>query len=163
MSNAPHVRLYGPDFLDDLAQRAADAPRRRLNANLHDSTSEPCQRIFNALCPDSYVQAHRHLHPDKSETVLILRGRFGLVCFDDAGTPVETHLLRPLQTATVPSGVWHAWFALDPDSVFFEAKAGPYLPLDPAERAPFAPPEGSPEAPAYLARLQALVLAAERH
>ena len=160
MPNPSPIRLYGPDFLADLSRRAAAAPRRRLNANLHDSPAEPCQRIFNALCPDSYVQAHRHLDPAKAETVLVLRGRFGLVCFDDDGNPVETRILPPLQAATVPPGVWHAWFALDPDSVFFEAKAGPYLPLAPEERAPFAPPEGSPDAPAFLARLKSLVLSA---
>ncbi|MBI3938478.1 MAG: hypothetical protein HY323_15995 [Betaproteobacteria bacterium] len=42
------------------------------------------------------------------------------------------------------------------DNVVFEAKAGPYRPHAPEERAPFAPAEDSPEARDYLARLRAL-------
>ena len=44
---------------------------------------------------------------------------------------------------------------LEPGSVIFEAKAGPYEPVSEAERAPWAPLEQSPEAPAYLAWMRA--------
>ena len=45
-----------------------------------------------------------------------------------------------------------------PDTVFLEAKAGPYLPFTEAERAPWAPAENSPEAVPYLAMLKVRVL-----
>ena len=50
----------------------------------------------------------------------------------------------------------HTWFALEDGTIFFEAKAGPYVPLAPAEKAPFAPPEGDPRVPEYLAWLKSL-------
>ena len=50
--------------------------------------------------------------------------------------------------ADVPSGVFHTAVSLEPGTVFFEAKAGPYLPLAEAETAAWAPPEGSGEAAA---------------
>ena len=46
--------------------------------------------------------------------------------------------------------------ALEDGTLFFEAKAGPYVPLAPNEKAAFAPPEGDPRVPEYLARLKAL-------
>jgi cupin fold WbuC family metalloprotein len=99
---------------------------------------------------------HRHLDPNKDETILVLRGSLGLVLFDDTGAVIKALRLGPDAAAMgvdLPHGTWHAVFALESGTVFFEAKAGPYLPLADAERAPWAPVEGSPEAPAYLDQL----------
>ncbi|MDP2825754.1 MAG: WbuC family cupin fold metalloprotein [Sulfuritalea sp.] len=57
----------------------------------------------------------------------------------------------------IPHGTWHTAVALEADTVFLEAKAGPYLPLTEAERAPWAPAENSAEAAAYLAALKARI------
>lgn len=152
----PAIQVHGPDFYRDLAQRAAAAPRRRLNHNLHASQETPVHRIFNAIQPDSYVQPHCHLEPDKDETVVVLQGCMGLLEFDPDGRILARHVLGPTMTATIPAKVLHGWCCLKPDTVFFEAKAGPYAPLSDAERAIFAPREGSPDAPAALARLIAL-------
>jgi hypothetical protein len=40
--------------------------------------------------------------------------------------------------------------------MIFEAKAGPYAPLQPHEKGAWAPAEGTPEAPAFLAKLKKL-------
>lgn len=47
----------------------------------------------------------------------------------------------------IPHRTWHTAVALKPDTVFFEAKAGPYLPFTAAERAPWAPAENAVETP----------------
>ena len=52
-----------------------------------------------------------------------------------------------------------AGHALEDGTLFFEAKAGPYVPLAPDEKASFAPPEGDPRVPEYLAWLQSLCAA----
>ena len=80
-----------------------------------------------------------------------------LVIFDDTGA--VTQVVRIGRNggalgADIPHGTWHTVVALEPDSVFLEAKAGPYRPLSEAERAPWAPAEGAPEAPAYFEALQ---------
>jgi cupin fold WbuC family metalloprotein len=154
MSPAP--KIFDSAFLTSLASRAATSPRRRLNHNLHADNSYPCHRIFNAVQPDSWVQPHRHLDPSKDETVVVVKGRFGFAVFDDSGTPVLAQVLTPGMAIDIPHGTWHTCCALDPDSVFFETKAGPYTPLTPDERAPFAPPEGSPDVPSALSRLRSL-------
>jgi hypothetical protein len=46
--------------------------------------------------------------------------------------------------------VFHSLVALEPGSIFFEAKAGPYQALEPAEKASWAPAEGDPDATDYL-------------
>ena len=153
---APPVRILGPDFLDRLAAAAAAAPRRRLNSNLHADAGAPCQRFFNALQADTYVPPHRHLDAAKDETLVVLRGRLGAVIFTPDGQVAAAHVLRPGMVADVPHTTYHSWLALEDGTVFFEAKAGPYVPLAPGERAPFAPPEGDPRAPAYLAWMKSL-------
>ena len=146
------------ELLDTLTAQAQASPRLRKNHNLHQADDSPCHRLLNAMEPDSYIQPHRHLAPDKDESIVVLRGRLAAIAFDDEGTVTATHLLEPGGAALaidVPHGLFHTFVCLERGSVFFEAKAGPYLPLTPAERAPWAPAEGEPEAPAYLAALKA--------
>jgi hypothetical protein len=51
-------------------------------------------------------------------------------------------------------GVIHSLVALEPGTVAFEAKAGPFVERTPAELLPFAPPEGSPQAADYRDRMR---------
>ncbi len=148
------VRILDSAFLDRLAAAAAAVPRRRKNFDLHAAADHPCQRFFNALCADTYIQPHRHAEPAKDETVVVLRGRLGVVIFDEAGGVVTAAAVGAGQVVDVPHGVLHTWCALEDGTIFFEAKAGPYIPLTPTEKAAFAPPEGDPRAPEYLAWLK---------
>ena len=59
-------------------------------------------------------------------------------------------------SVSIPHGIYHTLVALEPGSVFFEAKAGPYAPLTSQEKAPWAPVEGEPRASSYLAELTRL-------
>ena len=90
------IRILDSAFLDRLAAEAAAAPRRRKNFNLHAANEYPCQRFFNALCADSYVQPHRHADATKDETLVLLRGRLGAVIFDEVH---ERHLQTDLALA----------------------------------------------------------------
>ncbi|MGD9780681.1 MAG: WbuC family cupin fold metalloprotein [Kiritimatiellia bacterium] len=150
------LRILDSAFFDRLAAEAAAAPRRRKNFNLHAASDYPCQRFFNAMCADTYVQPHRHADSAKDETLVLLRGKLGAVIFDDAGPVVSAKVLLPGMVADVPHGTFHTWIALEDGTLFFEAKAGPYVPLAPDEKAAFAPPEGDPRVPEYLAWLKAL-------
>ena len=153
------VRYIDRALLEAALHGARSSPRLRNNINCHENALHPCQRLINAVLPDAYVRPHRHLDPAKEETLVILSGRLGLVFFDAAGNVVERALLEaggPKLAATIPPATFHTAVALDAGAVVFEAKAGPYLPHGPGEAAEFAPPEGAPEVPAYLAGLKAL-------
>ena len=153
----PRPRLIDDALLDAVTEEARASPRLRRNRNFHSSDDHPGHRLLNAVEPGSYVAPHRHLDPLKDETMVVLRGCLGLVLFDDHGEVSATHCLGPGQRAglgaDIPYGTWHCVVALESGTVFLEAKAGPYVPLLEGERAPWAPPEGSAEAPAYQASL----------
>ena len=153
------IRIFDAAFLDRLSAEAAATPRRRKNFNLHAAHDYPSQRFFNALCADTYVQPHRHLDSSKDETVVVLRGQLGVAIFDAAGQVLAAATAGPGMAVDVPFNTFHSWCALEDGTVFFEAKAGPYVPLAPAEKASFAPPEGDPRAPAYLAWMKSLCTA----
>ena len=152
-------RIIDAALLDAVSTEARMSHRRRRNRNFHAEDMAACHRLLNAMEPDSYIQPHRHLDPAKGESIIVLRGRIGAVFFDDLGEVVSSVTLEPggaVVGINAPSGVFHTMLALIPGSVFFECKAGPYLPLTPEEKAPWAPAEGESEAPPYLQRLRAL-------
>ncbi len=153
------TRFITRDLLDLVTAEAGSSPRLRQNFNFHQEDGAACNRLLNAMEPGSYIRPHRHLDPDKDETLVVLRGRLGVVIFDDSGTIRETAVLSPGGAAMgvdVPHGVMHTFVSLESGTVFFEAKAGPYRPMTEEEKAAWAPSEGSVEAEAYLASLRRL-------
>lgn len=146
-------------MFDRVSAEAKASLRRRKNYNFHASETDASHRLLNAMEPDSYIQPHRHLDATKDESIIALAGRFGMVFFDEAGNVTEAVMFSPNGDAAgvnIPHGVFHSVLALEPGSVFFEAKAGPYQALKPEEKSTWAPAEGEPEAAGYLARLKQL-------
>jgi hypothetical protein len=79
----------------------------------------------------------------------------GYAPFDERGNPVEDRfiLLDPGRGAfavDTRAGVWHTFFALEENTVLFEAKAGPYDPIGDKDFASWAPVEGDSDAENYL-------------
>jgi cupin fold WbuC family metalloprotein len=150
------IRLIDTALLDEVCREAAASPRRRKNRNFHPHDEYPAHRLLNAMEPGSYIRPHRHLGAEKDETMVVLRGRLGLVMFEDDGRVAQTVVLGQGGDAVgvdIPHGAWHTVFALEPDTVLLEAKAGPYCPLTADETAPWAPGEGTQPAAAFLAEL----------
>ncbi|MGH8598744.1 MAG: WbuC family cupin fold metalloprotein [Gammaproteobacteria bacterium] len=151
--------IIGPALLDQLWRQARESPRKRKNFNFHPRESDPANRLLNAVEPDSYVRPHRHMDPAKDETIIAVRGSFGVVFFDERGTVTKSLLIRAggeTMGVNIPHLVYHTLIALDTASVFFEAKAGPYVPVSMAEFAPWAPAEGDLGSIAYLEKLRGL-------
>jgi cupin fold WbuC family metalloprotein len=152
-------RLIDAALFDTVSAEARASSRRRRNRNFHPDDTAACHRLLNAMEPDSYIQPHRHQDPAKGESIIVLRGRIGAVFFDDQGEVVSHAMLEPggaVVGINAPPGVYHTLLALVPGTVFFESKAGPYLPLTSDEKAPWAPAEGEAEASPYLQRLRGL-------
>lgn len=136
------------DLLAEVSAEARQAPRLRKNRNFH-AMEDPVHRLLNALEPGTYIRPHRHRKATKAETALVLSGAVAVLIFEDAGMLVEKRRLSPAgpdRGVEMPAGVWHTFVALEPGTVFFETKAGPYEPLTPEELASWAPPEGAAEA-----------------
>lgn len=150
------VRIIDQAMLDAASAAARASPRGRRNRNFHLADDAACHRLLNAIEPGSYVAPHRHLDPAKDESIIVLRGRLGCVLFDEAGAIVDGCVLAPGSASVgidIPHGRFHTVLALEPGTVFFEAKAGPYRPLGEAECAPWAPREGEAGCADYHAML----------
>ena len=140
-------------LLDMTSEKAKGSPRRRMNHNFHREYSDTLQRMLNAMEPWSYIQPHKHENPDKVEVFFALRGRIVVIEFDDSGNITDHMLLDPIAGnfgAEIPARNFHCIVALDPETVAYEVKDGPYSPVDDKNFAPWAPPEGDPEARNYL-------------
>ncbi|MES2048930.1 MAG: WbuC family cupin fold metalloprotein [Pseudomonadota bacterium] len=152
------INLIKNDSLAELSQAAKASPRLRKNLNFHSRNEAHCHRLLNALEPGTYVQPHCHQDPEKDETMIALKGRFGVLIFDQSGA-VTQHFIMAANGdnlgVTIPAGVFHSMLALDSGSVFFESKAGPYVALTDAEKAHWAPSEGDTASSAYLEKLSA--------
>jgi len=145
-------------MLDALGREARALPRQRVNRNFHPGGDYPCHRLIIALEPGSYIPPHCHAEAAKDETLLVLRGRIGALIFDSEGRVTEARVLDTgagCLGLTIPHGTFHSLVALEPGSVFFEAKAGPYAAPAAEERPDWAPLEQTPEAAGYLETLRA--------
>jgi len=150
------MKIFDKEKLDELSGMAHANPRLRKNLNIHTADDFCCHRLFNAIEPGSYIRPHRHLDPTKDETFVIIRGKLGVVLFDDDGRVTGTTALDPegAMVVDIPHGRFHTAVSLAPGTIFFEAKAGPYLPLAEAEKAVWAPEEGTGEAASFLESLK---------
>lgn len=152
------LKIVDTARLRSLSAQAAASPRRRSNFNLHPELADPVQRFLNAIEPGSYVRPHRHVAPDKWELFVVLSGAVAILVFDDAGRVgerVELAAGGPKLAVEIPPGVWHGLAVLQPGTVLFEFKEGPYSPVDAKDFAPWAPAEGEPGCAALAARLAA--------
>jgi cupin fold WbuC family metalloprotein len=154
------ITLIDNALLDEVSREAAASPRRRKNRNFHPGDDYPAHRLLNAIEPGSYIRPHRHRDASKDETMAVLRGRLALITFDDGGKVADVAVLGAgcgAMAVDIPHGIWHTVFALDPGTVFLEAKAGPYRALSAEETAAWAPAENDAAAAAYLAQLLRLL------
>lgn len=145
------------------AAAAANSRRREIHA-LHTGDDDPLQRMLNAMQPGTYIRPHRHLHPPKAETFIVLTGRAGFVLWDDDAPDLDRAGFVLLDrdhgsyVVDIRPGVWHGIVCLAPDTVLFEVKSGPYAPHSDKDFAPWAPEPGTPEAAAYVKELERLFL-----
>lgn len=102
--------------------------------------------------PGTYIPPHRHLGADKAETLLVLRGRLGVLVFDEHGELLAKRVMvagGDCLGVDLPPGVFHGLVVLEPDTLMFECKAGPYRPVGEGEQAAWAPREGEPGVAEY--------------
>ena len=115
-------------LLDTVSEQAKESPRLRMNYNFHQSLDEKCHRFLNAVEPGTEVPIQRH--PTKDESFVILRGRVRVSTYDDEGNVVESCVLCQEEGrygVDIPKGAWHSIEAMEPDSVIFECKEGPFV------------------------------------
>jgi cupin fold WbuC family metalloprotein len=132
MKDQPKTEFIDRELMDAVAEKAAASPRRRMNYNFHRSTDEKVNRLLNVMHRGSYLPVHRHLNPEKSESIIVVRGKVGVTIYDDAGREVESRTVGAGCDCVgfdIEAGVWHGLVVLEDDTVLFEVKQGPYAPI----------------------------------
>ena len=152
--------VFDTPYLNILTEQAKKSLRLRQHRNIHYDYQDPCQRLFNAIEPGSYIRPHRHLSDPRDELLIAIRGLFLMITFDDQGAILNRALIGSEQNVEevavgvqVAANTWHTVIALESGSVLLEVKAGPFDPSQPKDLAPWAPEEGSPLVKGYLKKL----------
>ena len=118
-------------ILDELSANAKENPRLRCNLDMRNSADDQSQRMLNALERGTVMPIHRHLA--SSETIIIIRGRIRWLFYDEQSRITESTELwsdGDVRMLNVEKGRWHSLECLESGSVLFEAKDGPYHPLE---------------------------------
>lgn len=117
------------ELLDTVSEQAKASPRLRMNFNFHQSLDDLCHRMLNAIEPGTEIPIHRH--PTKDESFVILRGKVRSTTYNDDGSIIDSVVLSQedgVYGVDIPKGVWHKLESLEPNSVIFECKEGPFVP-----------------------------------
>lgn len=163
------MKIFTNDYLNALTTEAKYNSRLRQHRNIHQDYQEPCQRLFNAIEPGSYIRPHRHASDPRDELLVAVRGLMAVVTFDDQGE--ITNIIRLgtekfgaglCSTVEVPSSEWHTVIALESGAVLLEIKSGPFDPHQPKDLASWAPVEGSSAVGNYFQTLLNLIKSSER-
>ena len=120
--------IIDTELLDKVSEQAKASPRLRMNYNFHQSLDEKCHRFINAVEPGTEVPIHKH--PTKDETFVILRGKVRVTTHRGDGSIIEDVVLSQESGnygVDIPKNVWHKLESLEPGSVIFECKEGPFV------------------------------------
>ncbi|WP_022662199.1 WbuC family cupin fold metalloprotein [Paucidesulfovibrio longus] len=155
---APETELtaISGDMIHTALAASRRSPRRRIIQPLHKTADSPLHRMLNVAQPGTYIRPHRHLDPPKAESLVVLQGRIGFVTFDAAGEVTGTYVLGPDEDAVgidMEPGAYHSFVVLEPDTVLFEVKPGPYAKATDKAFAAWAPEEFTDAAREYVERL----------
>ncbi len=127
--------------------------RRRMILPIHRKQEAEVQRLINFLQPGTYIRPHHHPLPHATESIVVLKGSIRFFTLDDDGSVLTD---QKLTSAPIPSvidiesRVWHTFLVLEPDTIIFECKKGPYSANTDKIFAKWAPEEGDEEANHYM-------------
>ena len=126
--------LLDKDFLDNLSKLASENSRLRTSFDLRNSDKDNSQRMLNALQPGTIVPIHRH--PATAETLIVIRGSICQKFYNEKGELTDTFVLKAgdeCSALQIPAGQFHSLECLEANTVIFEAKDGPYMPVSPED------------------------------
>ena len=127
--------LIDKKLLDSLTAQATESPRLRMHYDLRNSSNDQSQRMLNAMEMGTKLPIHRHT--TTSETMIVIRGSLKEIFYDDKGNITEEFTLSatgPNYGLNIPINIWHSLEVLEPNTVIFEAKDGPYQPGETLEK-----------------------------
>lgn len=126
------MKIVGRDILEKIHSEAKASPRLRMNYNIHESLDEEVHKLLNSLQPGTVMPIHRHLHPEKKETFVLLGGALEVLKYDDNKNVIERYLMS-FESGNIICEImpdeWHSFHVLETDTLILEIKKGPYVPF----------------------------------
>jgi len=122
--------IINDELLDEVSDKAIESSRLRMNYNFHKSKDSKAQRLLNALEPGTILPVHRHRNT--SETYILLRGSLNVILYSDKREVIKTIELNQkagVFGVDIPVNQWHTIEVLEPGTIIFEVKDGPYMPI----------------------------------
>ena len=123
------MKIIDDNLLNDVIRQAKGSPRLRMNYNFHQSLDDKCPRFLNAVEVGTVIPIHHHV--TKDETFVILKGKVQIITYRDDGSVIERVTIcreEGRYGVDIPKNTWHSLECLEPDSVIFEVKEGPFIP-----------------------------------
>lgn len=117
------------EWLQKGIEGSRKSPRKRIILPIHRKQDAIVQRMINFLQPGTYIRPHKHPLADATETLVLLKGAILFSTYDDNGNMIAEQTLssRPLPgLLDIEPNTWHSFKVLEPDTVLFECKKGPY-------------------------------------
>ena len=149
---ADPVVILNQQLVMDGRSASRKSPRGRIIQPLHRHEGDILQRMLNIVQPGSYIRPHRH-EPQRGESIVVLSGAILYFTFGDDGSVDQAIRLEAGSDrfgVDIVGGLWHSFAALEPDTVLFEVKPGPYNAGTDKTFALWAPEEDSDQAGVYL-------------
>jgi len=126
------MKIIGKEIISELHKEALHSSRLRMNYNIHESLDEDVHKLLNSLQPGTVMPIHRHLHPEKKETFVLLEGALEVLKYNDDKIVVERYKMSH-ETGNVICEImpdeWHSFHVLEPNTLILEIKRGPYIPF----------------------------------
>lgn len=122
------MKIIDNELIESVIGKARQSSRLRMNYNFHQSLDDKCHRFLNALEVGTQVPVHHHV--TKDESFILLRGSVRVNIYDDSGTVIESVVLSQSEGrigVDIPKDTWHNVECLEPGSVIFEVKEGPFV------------------------------------
>ena len=116
-------------WIQDGIEGSRQSSRKRIILPIHREQNALVQRMINFLQPGTYIRPHKHPLPHATESLVLLKGAIKFCTFDDDGNIISDQIVsaEPLPgVLDIEPNTWHSFKVLEPDTVLFECKKGPY-------------------------------------
>jgi cupin fold WbuC family metalloprotein len=148
------VLKLNDQLFERLLLDAEASPRKRVHYNIHQSYSEPVQRLCIALKSGTYIRPHCHKNKDSWEMIVALKGGVNMLIFDTRGIVKECFKISPNSgriAVELEPNTWHMLFPEKSEAVILEVKQGPFKQKKASDFASWAPEENSSGVEDFLA------------
>jgi len=157
LSNA--LNILSRDLFEEGIRLSRLSPRKRIILPIHKTADASMHRMLNFIQPDSYIRPHNHSLSNKTESVIVLQGAIHFFTFEEDGSVKTSTLIGGASKnfgVDIEPSIYHAFFALEPDTIIFETKPGPYDKATDKLFATWAPEEDTAKAQLFMKQLLAI-------